>query len=398
MNNNPIEIAKSVQVELVTWRRDLHQMPEIGIELPQTVAYVTQILEQLGINYDASYVNGNGIVALIEGKNKGNHEKVIALRADMDGLPIQEETGLPFAAKENMHACGHDGHTAILLATAKVLQENRERFAGKVKLIFQPGEEYPGAAKIMVEEGVLEDPKVDRIFGLHIGQLVPNMEKGSLASRPGPLMASMDRFKITILGKGYHAAFPDQAQDPIVAAAQLITTIQTIHSRNINPLDPAVISITRIEGGVNQNVIPDAVEIEGTVRTFDEQVRQSIKVRLAEICQGLGQALHVTCELDYSDKYPPLLNHREVTNNTLSVLKSIFGNDQAQELAHPLMSAEDFAFYLAELPGCFFYLANPGLIEGQFHGHHHPKFDLDESELYRGVAAFYSLCLDYLNN
>lgn len=395
-----IQKTKEVSEEMVKWRRALHQIPELGLELPQTVAYVRSVLDELGIEYDASYVNGNGIVAIIKGeKDIEENDRVLAMRADMDALPIKEETKLPFASKnENMHACGHDGHTAMLLGAAKILQENRDRFGGAVKLIFQPGEEYPGGAEPMINEGAMLNPKVTRVMGFHQGQIDPTVEKGKIAYRKGPMMASMDRFLIEVNGKGYHGAYPESSRDPIVAAAQIVTALQTIKSRNIKATCPHVVSVTRIEGGYNQNIIPDKVELEGTVRTFDNDLRAEIHNKIEQICHGLGEALGVETKVTYDYKYPPVITDAKVTEEIAGQLEDLFGQDVMFETADPLMGGEDFAFYLEEAPGTFLFLSNPGNIEGEFHGHHHPKFDIDEAYFYMGAAGFVEVALNYLND
>ncbi len=395
---NATQLAKSVEEDIVKWRRDLHQIPEIGLSLPKTVAYVTEVLDDLGIEYDASYVDGNGIEAIITGTKEGEAtEKVLAFRADMDGLPIKEETGLPFASlNENMHACGHDGHTAMLLGAAKILQAQREHFSGQVKLIFQPGEEYPGGAEPMIQEGVMEEPKVTRIMGFHEGHIDPSIPKETIGYKAGPMMASMDRFLIEIKGKGYHGAYPENSQDPIMATGQLITALQTIKSRNIKATEPAVLSITRMDGGFNQNIIPDNVEIEGTVRALADETRELIHQKMEQIANGIGETFGVECVVTYDYKYPPVTNDVEATQEIVASLETLFPGKMV-ELAEPLMGGEDFSYYLYEAPGTFLFLSNPANIEGSFHGHHHPKFDVDESLFYMGTASFVQVALDYLN-
>ncbi|UUX32824.1 M20 metallopeptidase family protein [Fundicoccus culcitae] len=395
------ELAASVQADMVKWRRDLHQIPELGLELPQTIAYVSEVLDTLGIAYDNHFVNGNAIVALIKGtKEAANQEiqnRVLGLRADMDGLPIKEQTGLPFASlNENMHACGHDGHTAMLLGAAKVLQANRDQFAGTVKLLLQPGEEYPGGAEPMIKEGAMKNPTVTRVLGIHEGYIDPKLPKGTIAYKSGPMMASMDRFLIEIKGKGYHGAYPENAQDPIAAAGQLITALQTIKSRNIKAVNPAVVSITRVQGGFNQNIIPDNVELEGTVRALNDETRAFIHSKIEQIAHGIGVAMDVECVVTYDYKYPPVVNDATVTTEIVQSLEELFPG-QLVEVEEPLMGGEDFAFYLYEAPGTFLFLSNPADIEGKFHGHHHAKFDVDEAYFSMGAATFIKATLDYLN-
>lgn len=393
-----IQLAKSNEADIIRWRRDLHQIPELALELPRTVQYVTQVLETYGIEYDASYVNGNAVVGLIKGTKEGSHkERVLGFRADMDGLPVQEQTGLSFqSTNENMHACGHDGHTAMLLGAAKVLQEQRHLFSGTVKLLFQPGEEYPGGAKPMIEEKVLENPRVTRMMGFHEGQIDPHTPKGKIGYKSGPMMASMDRFHIKVKGKGYHGAYPEQSNDPVNAVGYLITAIQTIKSRNLKAVDPAVVSITRVAGGFNQNIIPDTAELEGTVRAFDDTIREQIRGKLKQIAKGVGEMFGVECQLTYDFKYPPVINDPEATAEVVEDLKELFGDNVLTEVQEPLMGGEDFAYFLREVPGTFLFLSNPGYIEDNFHGHHHAKFDIDESYLYMGTAAFIQEALKYL--
>lgn len=394
---NSIKLAQQVQDDVIKWRRDLHQIPELGLELPKTVAYVAKVLDELGIEYDSSYVNGNGIVAHIYGQKDGKTDRVLGTRADMDGLPIKEDTGLSFSStNENMHACGHDGHTAMLLGAAKVLKENADQFSGVVKLVFQPGEEYPGGAEPMVKEGALLNPQATRMIGFHMGELVAEMPKGSVLYKDGPMMASMDRLYIKVKGKGAHGAYPEISHDPIVAAGQLVTAIQTIKSRNIKAVDPCVVSITRIEGGFNQNIIPDEVEIEGTVRTFNDETRRKIHEKLEQISRGIGAAMGVDCEVTYDYKYPAVINDTNVTQEVTDSLAPLFGEDLI-ELTEPLMGGEDYSYYLREVPGTFLYLTNPQEVDGVFHGHHHPKFDVDETLFYKGVASFVQVAFDYLN-
>ncbi|MGX7358606.1 M20 metallopeptidase family protein [Dolosigranulum pigrum] len=398
MNSTQI-LNKAIQIEsqVIDWRRSLHQIPEIGLNLPKTVAFVCQQLDDIGIPYDSTFVNGNAIVALIHGTKLPQSEQVLAIRADMDALPIKEETGLPFQSTNgNMHACGHDGHTAVLLGTAKLLYENRHKFNGTVKLLFQPGEEGPGGAQPMIDEGALLNPTVTRIIGSHQGGVSEGTLNTTFNLKPGPLAASVDTFDIDIIGKGYHGAYPEGSHDPIVAAGHLITSIQTIRSRDLSGLDSAVISLTQLEGGINYNIIPEKVHLKGTIRTFDPTVRQYIKNRLQEICSGLGQMMNVKCHLVCHDKYPTLVNDKDVTHETMLSLIELFEDSLVGELEHPFMGGEDMACFLNEVPGTFFFIHNPGFIEGKFHGHHSPKFDIDESKLYLSVAAFVKLTVDYL--
>ena len=389
-----IDEVKKIEQDIISWRRDLHQIPELGLELPKTSKYVMDRLDEMGIEYKV-LVNGNAIVGLIKGNGGG---KTLGIRTDMDGLPIVEETGLPFASTNgNMHACGHDGHTTMLLGAAKVLNQNRDKFKGNVKLLFQPGEEYPGGAKPMIDEGALENPKVDAVIGLHAGRLSEEVPHGKIGIRYDNMMASMDRVLIKIKGKGSHGAYPHLGIDPVVTAAEVVTSLQTIVSREIAAVEPVILSICRITGGFNQNIIPDAVELEGTIRTFSNNTREKIDRRIEETVKGITMAHGADYEYLYEYKYPPLINNREFTDEFLKSAKKILKDEDIVELKEPLMGGEDMAFFLEEVPGTFFYLSNLKEIDGKAYGHHTSKFALDEDELWKGSALFIQLALDYLN-
>lgn len=391
---NVLDEVKKIESDIIKWRRDLHQIPELNLELPKTVKYISERLDEMGIEYH-TLVEGNAIVALIKGGQEG---KTIAIRADMDALPIREETGLPFASTNgNMHACGHDGHAAMLLGAAKVLNDNRESLKGNVKLLFQPGEEYPGGALPMIEEGCLENPKVDAIIGLHEGKISKDVEKGKIGVSYGPMMASMDRIFIKIKGKGSHGAYPEESVDPISTAAEVISALQRVVSREIKAVDPAVLSVTRIQGGFNQNIIPDDVELEGTVRTFNNETRQFIARRIEKITKGITGAMRADCEVQYDFKYPPLINSEEFTRFFVESAKKIVPDEDIYEMKDPVMGGEDMAYFLEKVPGTFFFLSNPGEIDGVSYPHHNSKFDIDENYLYVGSTLFVQLVMDFLN-
>lgn len=387
------EKIMEIEPEIIAHRRELHQFPELGLELPKTAAYVKGQLEAMGIEYK-ELVKGNAIVGLIRGETEG---KTLGIRADMDGLPIREETGHSFAStNENMHACGHDGHTAMLLGAARILNENRHLLKGNVKLLFQPGEEYPGGARPMIDEGALKDPEVDALIGLHAGQINPLVKSGSIGVSYGKTMASMDRIHMKVKGQGVHAAYPHNGNDPIVIAAEIITALQRIISREISPTDNGLISVTRIHGGFNQNIIPDEVEMEGTVRSTDPEVRETIARRIREVAEGIAKAFNATCEVTYDYKYPPVINDRDFTSAFVKSAEKVMDADRIQTIEVPIMGGEDVAFFLEQVPGTFFFLGNPGEIDGKAWPHHHPKFDLDESQLKLGTALFVQTALDYL--
>ncbi|MDY0235761.1 MAG: M20 family metallopeptidase [Gudongella sp.] len=388
-----LNATAAIERDMIKWRRDLHQIPELGLLLPNTSAYVQNVLRELGIEFK-TLVDGNAIVGLIHGENDG---PVIALRADMDALPIKEETGLDFASDNGkMHACGHDGHTAMLLGAAKVLQEHRNLLKGSVKLLFQPGEEYPGGALPMIEEGAMENPHVDAVMGLHNGHIFPEIPKGMIGIKYGPMMASMDRILLKIKGKGAHGAYPHDSVDPISISFQIGTALQTLVSRETKPVDPVVLSICRIEGGFNQNIIPDVVEMEGTVRTLNRETRSRIAKRIGELSKGIAESLQGDAELTYEFKYPPLINDEEFTKFFKSSAEKIVGKDKILEMKEPVMGGEDMAYFLEKAPGTFFFLNNPKEINGEIYSHHNSKFDIDESYFKIGAALFIQTVFDYL--
>lgn len=389
-----LNLTKSVEKDMIEWRRDLHQIPELGLVLPKTSAYVQKVLEELEIEFK-TLIDGNAIVAMIHGKEDG---PVIALRADMDALPIKEETGLNFASENGkMHACGHDGHTAMLLGAAKVLQENRNLLKGKVKLLFQPGEEYPGGALPMIEEGAMENPHVDAVIGLHNGHIFPEIPKGMIGIKYGPMMASMDRLLLKIKGKGAHGAYPHDSVDPISISFQIGSALQTLVSRETKPTDPVVLSICKIQGGFNHNIIPEVVEMEGTVRTLNRDTRARIARRIGELSKGIAQSMEGYAELTYDFKYPPLINDEDFTSFFKNSAKKIVDEEKIFEMKEAVMGGEDMAYFLEKAPGTFFFLSNPKEIDGEIYPHHNSKFDIDESYFKIGSALLVQTVVDYFN-
>lgn len=389
-----IKLAKENEDLCIEIRRNLHKIPELELELPETVKYVKSKLEEFGIDY-IEMVNGNGIVANIHGKGEG---KCLAIRADMDGLPIEEETGLSFASthKGKMHACGHDSHTAIALTTAKILNENKDKFKGDVKFIFQPGEEIPGGAKPMIDEGCLENPKVDRIVAMHGGAL-SEIPQGKIGFKDNELMASMDRFSIKVIGKGGHGANPQNTIDPIIISAEILMGLQKIISREIAPVDSALVSVCKIDGGFTQNIIPNEVNMLGTARSLDENIRDKIEKRMQEISDGIAKAYGARAEVLYERLYPVLKNDPEFNSFVKENTREIFPDD-IFELEKPTMGGEDMAFYLQKVPGTFMFLSNlKEASDGEKYPNHHPKFDLDESLFYKGIAIFLKTAFEFLS-
>ncbi|NLY84775.1 MAG: amidohydrolase [Tissierellia bacterium] len=388
-----LKLIKEVEQDIINWRRELHQIPEVGLDLPQTSAYVAEQLRKMGIPYREK-VGVSGIVGLIEGGQPG---KTIALRADMDALPIKEETGLPFASKNgNMHACGHDAHTAILLGVAKVLNENRDKLKGNVKLIFQPAEEGPGGAKPMIDEGALENPKVDAVMGLHVGNLTDNVKEGIIMVSYDSMMACLDRFRVKLIGKGCHGAYPETGIDPVAMAGYFITKLQTIVSREIGATDPAVITVGKINGGYAYNIIPDKVELEGTVRAVDQEVSEYIAKRIEDLAKGTSEVMRGKYEYEYVFGYPPLVNDEEFTKDFVESAKKVIPEEDIVIMKKPVMGGEDMAYFLREVPGTFFFVNTPKAIDGQYYPHHNSKFDIDEDLFWKGAAAMLQATIDYL--
>lgn len=390
MKNEMLCLAKGVEEYIIKHRRELHKIPELHLDLPKTLKYIKDELDDLGINYEV-YEDISSVVAFIDGMGKG---KTLAIRCDMDGLPIKEETNLPFAStNENMHACGHDGHMAVLLGAAKLLNE-RKNFKGRVKLIFQAGEEYPGGAKLLIEKGVLKD--VDCIIGMHAGNLHKDLPKGCVGFKVGPLMSSMDRFLIRVSGKGGHGASPENTVDCINIACEIVQSLNKIPSREVSATEPAVLSVTRINGGINQNVLPEVVEIEGTCRSTSEQVRQFMYRRIGEVSKAIANCYGGQVEYQYDFKYPALINDEDFTNFLIKSTEKIISSDNIKILKNPVMSSDDMAFYLHDIPGSYFFLSNPKCGECPT-PHHNSKFDMDEELLYLPVAIYLNIVEEFLN-
>lgn len=388
-----IKLARDNEDLCIEMRRELHKIPELELELPKTVAYVKSKLDDFGLSYK-EYINGNGLSVLIEGSEPG---KCLAIRADMDALPVAEETGLEFASTHpgKMHACGHDSHTAIALTAAKILNENKDKLKGSVKFIFQPGEEIPGGAKPMIDEGVLENPKVDFIIGMHGGHLA-EIPRGSIAFKDNEMMAAMDKFTIEVNGKGGHGASPHLAIDPIVISGEILLGLQKIISREIAPVDSALVSVCKINGGFTQNIIPDKVEMMGTARSLSEDVRDIVEKRVIEISEGIAKTYGGSADVNYERFYPVLNNDPEFTGQIRNIVSDILPED-VFELRKSVMGGEDMAFYQKEVPGCFMFLSNlTEHSDGVCYPNHNSKFNLDESLFYKGVAAFISSAFEIL--
>jgi len=386
------QIAKDIHQNVIKWRRDLHQVPEIGFALEQTSQYVRQRLDELGISYHVAAETG--VVGLIEGESAG---PTLALRADMDALPIVEETGLSFASTNgNMHACGHDAHMAMLLGTAKMLNELRPQLKGNVKLLFQPGEEGHGGAEKMIADGCLENPRVDAAVGLHIGQIFPEVGNGQIGICEGPILAAATKFAVNVLGKSTHGALPHLGVDAITTASEIILALQKIVSREVDPLSPAVFTVGKIEGGESFNIVTPKVNFIGDFRSLDDSLRQFISRRLVELCHSIAEANRAEAEVEFLGGYPPTVNDSGIVPRVIEAAETVIGADNIIEVKRPNMGTEDMSLYLQKVPGAFFVLSTGNPEKGITYPHHNSRFDLDEDVLWIGPAIFTRFALDYL--
>ncbi|MCB9032563.1 MAG: amidohydrolase [Chitinophagales bacterium] len=382
IKNKIQDLANQKQAELVDIRRYLHQHPELSFEETNTAKYLTEQLDKIGVSYQNN-IGGNGIVVLIEGKNPT--KKTIALRADIDALPIVEENEVDYCSvnKGVMHACGHDVHTTCLLGAIDILHQLKNDFEGTVKCIFQPAEEkLPGGASILIKAGVLENPTVENIVGQHV---YPQLEVGKVAFRKGIAMASCDEIYITIKGEGGHGAMPQLTADTVLCASQLVVSLQQIVSRNNNPTMPTVLTIGKFIAEGATNIIPSEVKLEGTLRTFDEAWRAKAKERIVEITEAIVQSFGLVVEIDIQDGYPFLKNDDDLTELANQSAIEYLGEENVEEL--PVrMTAEDFAFYSQQVPACFYRLGTRNEVKGITSGIHTPTFDVDESCLSLGAG------------
>jgi amidohydrolase len=384
-----IRKANGLRQKTVELRREFHQHPELPFQEFATAEKVEMILKDLGLE-TKRLANGTGVRGLLAGRKSG---KTIALRADMDALPIQEETDVPYKSTHPgvMHACGHDAHTAMLLGAALLLAERRKDLEGGVVFLFQPAEEIGEGAKKMVEEGALDG--VDAIFGLHVSS---TLDSGILGYHSGPFMAAGDFFDVTIVGKGGHGGLPHLTVDPIPIAANVITSLQTIVSRETDPLENAVMSICKMEAGRGgYNIIPEKATFGGTIRTLSPELRDSFPKRMKEILNGIVPALRGSCELNIMRKFPVTINDEKMTDFVTRVARGLLGEDKVLEM-RPLMACEDFSYYLQKVPGSFVFLGMQGGKGRISYPHHNPRFDVDEELLPVGTSLNVAIALDYL--
>jgi amidohydrolase len=380
-----INRVADLQPDIQAWRRDIHQHPELLYEVHRTAAFVAERLREFGCDEVATGLGRTGVVGVIKGRKpagKGDL-KVIGLRADMDALPIVEATDLPYASKNPglMHACGHDGHTAMLLGAARYLAETRN-FAGDAVVIFQPAEEGGAGAAAMIKDGLMDRFGIEQVYGMHNG---PGIPVGSFAIRSGPIMASTDDIDIKIEGLGGHAARPHKCIDSVLVGAQLITALQSIVSRTVDPLESAVISMCEFHAGNARNVIPQTAELKGTVRTLKLEVRELIEKRVREVVAGVAQMTGAKIDLHYKRKYPVTVNHASQTDVATNVAKEIAGDGNVHEMP-PMMGAEDFSYMLEARPGAFIFCGN-----GNSAGLHHPAYNFDDEAIVFGTSYWVKL-------
>jgi hippurate hydrolase len=374
-----------LQPDIQAWRRDIHEHPELQYDVHRTAAFVADRLKEFGCDEVATGLGRTGVVGVIKGRNppgKGD-VRVIGLRADMDALPIEEATELPYASKTpgRMHACGHDGHTAMLLGAARYLAETRN-FAGDAVVIFQPAEEGGAGAAAMIKDGLFDRFPVDQVYGMHNG---PGIPIGSFAIRPGPIMASTDAVNIHIEGRGGHAARPHISIDSVFVGAQLITALQSIVSRSVDPLESAVVSICEFHAGNARNVIPQTAELKGTVRALTAEVRALVEKRVRDVIDGVARMTGARIDLNFERGYPVVVNHAAQTDIAVEVARKVAGEGNVHEMP-PLMGGEDFAYMLERRPGAFIFCGN-----GDTAGLHHPAYDFNDDAIVYGTSYWIKL-------
>jgi amidohydrolase len=365
------------------WRREIHQNPGLLYDVEETARFVADKLRAFGCDEVKTGIGRTGVVGVIRGA-RGPSSRTIGLRADMDALPIEEETNLPYRSRipGKMHACGHDGHTAMLLGAARRLAETRD-FAGKAVVIFQPAEEGGAGAMAMIDDGLMDTFGVEEVYGMHN---MPALPVGAFKLRTGPLMAAADEITIVIEGRGGHAAMPHQGVDPVVVGAQIVTALQTIASRNVDPLDASVVSVTQFHAGTANNIIPQSAWLNGTVRTLQPATRDFIERRIHEIAAGVAAASGATARVEYRRNYPSTVNHAAETDFAARVARKVAGDSQVDANAAPVMGAEDFSFMLEARPGAFIFLGN-----GDTAKLHHPSYDFNDDALAYGMSYWVEL-------
>jgi amidohydrolase len=387
-----LDAANAIAESVIADRRAIHRRPELAYRERETADLVSRRLSELGIPF-RNGVAGTGVIGLIEGARPG---RTVLLRADMDALPIEEVSTAPYASTNPgvMHACGHDAHTAILVGASRMLMERRGELAGRVKLMFQPAEEGGAGALRMIEEGLLDDPVVDAAFMLHVAHTSP---VGTVATAAGPVLAGADAFTITIEGEGGHASRPHITVDPVVAAAHVVTALQTLVSREVPPGEPAVVTMGRIAAGTAHNVIPDRAVIEGTIRAYDDELMRRLERRLQETAEGVASGLRARAAVEFSMRYPPTVNDPAMAELMAGAAASALGAEAVDETT-PQMAAEDFSFVLQRVPGAMMRLGVRSPDWPEPRPVHTARFDLDEGALPVGVAVMTSVALEFLRS
>jgi amidohydrolase len=376
-----------LHADITAWRRDMHEHPELMYEVHRTAGLVADKLKEFGCDEVITGMGRTGVVGLIKGRKpaaEGQDVRTLGLRADMDALPLNEITGVPYASKNKgaMHACGHDGHTAMLLGAARYLAETRN-FAGEVAVIFQPAEEGGAGAKAMIDDGLMDRFRIDQVYGMHNA---PGLALGKFAIRPGAYMASMDELTIDIEGLGGHAARPHKSIDSVLVGSQVVVALQSIVSRSLDPLESAVISICMFHAGNAPNVIPQTASLEGTVRTLKPRVRDLVEKRMNEVCEGIALSAGAKIKLDYRRGYPVLVNHAAQTDIAARVAAEVAGDSNVETSPPPMMGAEDFAYMLEAKPGAFIFIGN-----GDSAGLHHPAYNFNDEAILYGTSYWIRL-------
>lgn len=394
--SNFIQQARDLFPYTQSLRRDFHMHPELGFREVRTGGIVAKELEALGIEVTKG-VGKTGVVGLLEGSKPG---PTILLRFDMDALPINEETGAEYTSTNPgvMHACGHDGHTAIGLTVAKILNEHRDELKGSIKFCFQPSEEGTngqevGGALMMIRDGVLESPKVEKTLSLHLWNDKP---VGWIHVAKGPVMAGAELFIVKLTGKGGHGAAPDTTVDPVIAAAHITTVLQTIASRNVPPLKPVVVSVTSVHAGTAFNVIPQTAELNGTIRTFDPEIRKLVHERFEQIVTGIASSMGCESEITIKQVTAPVINNEGVADSVLRSAQSVFPGQDIADHSYLTMGAEDMGYMQEKADGCYFFIGSANNEKNLNYNHHHPKFDFDEEALINGVALMATAAADLL--
>jgi carboxypeptidase Ss1 len=386
--------ASAIEPEIIKIRREIHQKPELAYHEEATSKLVAERLEALGIQVKRG-VGGTGVLGILKGPR---HGKVVALRADMDALPLDEMADVEFRSKVKgvMHACGHDTHVAMLLGAAKLLANHKDELQGTVKFLFQPAEEHGGrgGAKPMIEDGVMKDPKVDYVFGLHIAG---EHNSGILGFRAGPIAASPDKFEVRIIGKGGHGSAPHETIDPVYVAAQVIIALQGVSGRMIDPMQPIVISVGAVHTGTKENIIPDEALLLGTIRTLDEATRKRAKTKVEEVVKGVCKAFGARAVVEFEkDAYPVTVNDEKVTEQAMKIAREIHGGTKVKVIEAQL-GGEDFSRFLHEAPGTFYFLGTKNPAKGCIHPNHSSMFKVDEDVLKYGAASLALLAAEFTN-